>query len=246
MTAPIYIINMPSCKERWHTTASRLEHIGLKAQRFTATVGKTLTPKERALWYCPKKNKQHYHRDLTPGEIGCYVSHMRLWQKMVDENILTCVVLEDDLLIEEHLKSIIKVTEELKDWDLIKLSNNRAIPFIDTLSLTHNLVLGNYLKVPNGTLGYILSLEGAKKLLNRKPFYRPVDMDIQFHSEVGLKVVGIKPYPVAEDEHFESEIALANSGSHSSRSTFIRNLKHRICIYLQRKKISADISTVLK
>ncbi|MFT5529852.1 MAG: glycosyl transferase family 25, partial [Alteromonadaceae bacterium] len=127
-----------------------------------------------------------------------------------------------------------------------KLSDNRNFPFIDSAPLENNLTVGNYKKAPNGTQGYIISLSGAKKLLQRKPFFRPVDVDMQFHTEVGLNMIGIKPYPVAEDRSFISEITSANAGSHSNKSTFIRNLKHRLNLYMQRKKISADVSVITK
>ncbi|MBE0376465.1 glycosyltransferase family 25 protein [Pseudoalteromonas prydzensis] len=244
MSIPLYIINMQGCEDRWHTTQTRLNSIGMEAKRFSATVGKQLSETELQTWYCPSKNKKYYHRDLTKGEIGCYVSHMRIWQKMVDENIAVCVILEDDLFIQPHLKNVIEATLELQHWDLIKLSDNRDFPFIDTATLQDGLTLGNYKKAPNGTQGYIISLAGAKKLLTRKPFYRPVDVDMQFHGEVGLQMVGIKPYPLAEDRNFESEIANANTGSHSNRSTLLRNLKHRIRLYIQRRDKTADLANI--
>lgn len=246
MRAPIFIINMANSIERWHTTIERLNSIGLEGERFEATVGKALSESEVAVWYDATKNKKRHHRNMTPGEIGCYVSHMRIWEKMVNENIEYCIVLEDDLHIEAHLGDVIQHIDTLNHWDLIKLSDDRANPFINEHALSENLTLGNYLKVPNGCQGYAISLTGAKKLLKRKPFFRPVDVDIQFHSEVGLNITGIKPYSVAEDLEFYSDISAVNNGRHSSRSTFFRNLRHRKDMYLQRKKISADLQSIIK
>ena len=245
MSVPIFVINMQGSEKRWKTLNNRLANIGISAERFPATIGKELTKEQLDEWYSPQNNKQKYHRDLTLGEIGCYVSHMRIWQKMVDEKINHCLVLEDDLFIEEHLISIIELSSSLHGWDLIKLSDNRDFPFIDSKSLQHNFTLGNYRKAPNGTQGYLISLPGAKKLLTRKPFCRPVDVDMQFHSEVGLQMLGIKPYPISEDRSFESDIVMANSGRHSSRSTFLRNLKYRTCMYLQRKVKTAELEKIM-
>ncbi|WP_372763275.1 glycosyltransferase family 25 protein, partial [Pseudoalteromonas sp.] len=167
------------------------------------------------------------------------------WEKMVEENTPMAVILEDDLFIKKHLKTVITAAQQLQNWDLVKLSDNRNFPFVETSPLAHKLTLGNYLKAPNGAQGYILSLDGAKKLLQRKPFYRPVDVDMQFHSEVGLTMVGIKPYPIAEDRSFESEITRVSAGKHSNRSTFFRNLKYRTRIYVERKKITANISSLV-
>ncbi len=245
MSVPIFVINMQGSEKRWATLSSRLASLDINAERFPATIGKELTKEQLGEWYSAAKNQQKYHRDLTLGEIGCYVSHMRIWQKMLDEKIDCCLILEDDLFIEKHLKVTIELANTLHGWDVIKLSDNRDFPFIDTKNLADNLLLGNYRKAPNGTQGYLISLSGAKKLLTRKPFFRPVDVDMQFHSEVGLQMLGIKPYPIAEDRSFESDIVAANAGRHSNKSTLLRNLKYRTCMHLQRKEKTAILDKIV-
>ena len=241
MTAPVFVINMETSKERFDATYERLMQSQVVATRFNATVGKALTPEEVSHWYDATANRQFYHRNLTPGEIGCYISHMRIWQKLVDEKIPYAIVLEDDLHIEPSFAAVLANIASLTDWDLIKLSDNRDNPFFQQQPLGEEFTLGNYRKVPNGTQGYAISLSGAKKLLQRKPFFRPVDVDIQFHSEVNLNLLGIKPYAISEDLGFESEISKLNKGKHSNRSTFLRNLKHRTRMYLERKKTSGQL-----
>ena len=246
MPLPIFVINMKSSAERWQKTHSRLHSLGLECVRFEATVGKAMSEAEISTWYDADTNLRKHHRNMTPGEIGCYISHMRVWQHIHDKNIPAAIILEDDLLIENHLQENFKNLSQLQDWDMIKLSDNRTNPFIQTKTLSNQVVLGNYLKVPNGGQGYIISQQGVKKLLCRKPFFRPVDVDFQFHSEIALQIFGMKPYPISEDLSFQSEIAAVNAGRHSNHSTFLRNAKHRIAMYLQRKKISGDLSKVIK
>jgi glycosyl transferase family 25 len=235
---------MKTSTERWDSMTQQAAKLGLEFQQFEATVGKALNEQELTQWYNPHANLKKYHRNMTPGEIGCYVSHMRIWEKMVAENINFCLVLEDDIIIDEQLTDIIATFQTLKEWDMIKLHDNRQHSFYEKEVLADYLTVGNYLQVPNGTQGYILSLAGAKKLLNRKPFFRPVDVDIQFHSEINFKIIGIKPYPLKEDLSFNSEITVMNKGKHSNRSTFLRNAKHRVALYLQRRKPSANMVKV--
>jgi glycosyl transferase family 25 len=246
MNCPIYVINMDSSIERWTSTHSRLQEIGLAAERFPATVGKLLSEQELKEWYDSERNAKQHHRPQTLGEIGCYISHYRVWQKVVDEQIPFCIVLEDDLTIEPHLASVIDGLKHINHWDIIKLSDNRDNPFIDTVELNAELTLGNYLKVPNGCQGYAVSLAGATKLLARKPFFRPVDVDLQFHSELNLQLMGIQPYSVAEDRSFQSDITSINAGKHSHGSTFWKNLKYRIRMYQERKKKSASLDGVIR
>ena len=168
MTAPVFVINMETCKERFDATYERLMQSQVVATRFNATVGKALTPEEVSHWYDAAANQRYYHRDLTLGEIGCYISHMRVWQKVVDENIPYAIVLEDDLHIEPSFAALLANIASLTDWDLIKLSDNRANPFFQQQPLSEGFTLGNYRKVPNGTQGYAISLSGSEKATAKK------------------------------------------------------------------------------
>ena len=90
---------MKPCESRWYEVQKRLKDLNISAERFEATIGKNLGEQEFLNWYCPKKNKNSYHRNLTLGEIGCYISHMRVWEHIVTHSIPICVILEDDIII---------------------------------------------------------------------------------------------------------------------------------------------------
>lgn len=243
---PIFIINMKCSSERWESTSSNLKELGLSVTRFDATVGCELSEDEIKLWYDPVANRKHHHRNLTIGEIGCYISHKRIWQKMVEEKIPHCLILEDDLCIDETLPSVLQHIDQLRGWEMIKLFDSRNKGFIDSKTLDSNTSIGNFLKVPNCAAAYALSLSGAKKLLQRKLFFRAVDVDMQIHTEVGISVTGIRPYPFTQDKAFNSEIEAVNSGRHSNHSTFWRNLKFRVKMYFERKKLSADLTKITR
>tara|TARA_A200000113_G_scaffold55835_1_gene47010 strand:- start:2517 stop:3281 length:765 start_codon:yes stop_codon:yes gene_type:complete len=241
---PIFVINLATSPERWASASSRLLELNLKAKRFNAVLGKDLSSEEIENVYDAKANKKYHHRNLTAGEIGCYISHRNMWQKMVSENISKCLILEDDLLIDDELVDVLSHIQSLSGWDMIKIFDNRDVPFQEKVKLDDTYTLGNFTKVPNCALGYALSLAGAQKLLKRKKFFRAVDVDIQIHSEVGINIFGIKPYRISQNARFDSDIEAVNEGRHSNRSTFLRNLKFRIKMYLERKHISGDISKV--
>ncbi|RYV03671.1 glycosyl transferase family 25 [Shewanella sp. OPT22] len=244
MDLPIFVINMPQNIDRRQNIESQLSSMSLSATFIEAVVGKELTNAEVASMYDEQANQRCHHRDLSLGEIGCYASHRKIWQRMIDSNIQWSVVLEDDITVSKDIHSIIEALTDIKHTDIIKLSDNRNNPAIDSRQLSNNVTCINYKRVPNCTTGYIISLEGAKKLLSRKYFYRPVDIDLQFHSELNLSVIGLKPYCVKE-AGFDSEIAAQNNGIHNNSSTFFRNIKYRIRMILQRRKVSADLNTVL-
>ena len=108
---------------------------------------------------------------LTKGEVACFMSHAYLWKKMVDENIPHLAIFEDDIYLGNDVTRFLNDENWLESaWDLVKLEE-----FSPRVALGKNVK--NFdgeikrslfeLKSKNlGTAGYILSLEGAKKLLN--------------------------------------------------------------------------------
>ena len=45
---------------------------------------------------------------LSFGEVGCAMSHIRVYERIVAEGIERCVVLEDDIYLHMHSKAIIE------------------------------------------------------------------------------------------------------------------------------------------
>ena len=246
MSAPIFVINMPHSIERKNKIKSQLSELNLTATYIEAVVGKELSRTAIDSLYDAKKNHFLYHRKLTLGEIGCYASHRKAWEQFLKGNHEWALVLEDDILINKNIIKSIQATDYINHADIIKLSDNRNNAPAQKTNLPNGMQCISYKKVPNCATGYLISRSGARKLLSRQSFFRPVDIDMQFHSELKLILIGLLPYCIKEAD-FESEIALQNTnGIHSNSSTFFRNLKYRLRMKLQRFKVSADLTSILK
>jgi len=119
-------------------------------------------------------------RVMTFGEIGCFLSHYKIWERMVKYHVNSALILEDDVKFEPYfVLQLQRVFEEgaklLLNWDLIYLGRKRSPdakePFVEG---------SQYLVHPDytyWTLGYALSLRGAKKLLAGKPLEKLVPVD---------------------------------------------------------------------
>lgn len=44
-----------------------------------------------------KRGKRTYHSELISGAIGCYLSHIRIYKKIVEDNIPYAIIFEDDV-----------------------------------------------------------------------------------------------------------------------------------------------------
>jgi glycosyl transferase family 25 len=68
-------------------------------ERISAVDGSQLEHNELTQFYDVDLSRQQYHSLLTLGEIGCYLSHRKVWQKIVDGQLDFALVLETTLSI---------------------------------------------------------------------------------------------------------------------------------------------------
>ncbi|MDZ7811885.1 MAG: glycosyltransferase family 25 protein [Ideonella sp.] len=204
MPCPIYLINLPKDVARAALMHSQLAALGLLEQLhpMAAVYGRDLSEAETARFYSPEMNARQYHLPLSSGEIGCYVSHLNTWQAIVDSNAPGALILEDDVVLEASLPTLMAqlMAATEPQWDMIKLVGRDAEKTLASwpLNTTHRIV--RYARIPSMTAAYFISRAGAQKLLRRTPFGRPVDVDLRYAWETQLQVYGMLPYPVCLDQ----------------------------------------------
>jgi GR25 family glycosyltransferase involved in LPS biosynthesis len=135
-----------------------------------------------------KHNLRNANWDIEKGrgQWGCSFSHELIWRTIVKENIEYAIILEDDAIFKG---SESRIEETMK---MVKLLN-LPICFLgpdnhpeNTLSAPHDFsdnVCPRICRIKSnlGTMSYIISLQGAKDLLNiieEKGHYRAVDQVI--------------------------------------------------------------------
>jgi len=69
-----------------------------------------------------RNNPSWYLRDITPGEIGCVLSHIKCWKDAYENKFDSILILEEDFYPSEKFNQIIIST--LPKWDLIHLGRN--------------------------------------------------------------------------------------------------------------------------
>lgn len=101
------MINLERREERRRKMESSLKEIGLEVTPFAAVDGKLLTEeklKELNIQLLPDFIDPYNKRVMTLGEIGCFLSHYKIWERMVDEGLEEVLVLEDDIKFEPFFK----------------------------------------------------------------------------------------------------------------------------------------------
>jgi GR25 family glycosyltransferase involved in LPS biosynthesis len=139
--------------------------------------------------------KYGFNEGLLPGEVGCALSHLILWERLVRSEFDFFVVFEDDV-------SFLRPPSALKlfaDVDF-QMLNDRSNPMPDSLWLGPKSC---------GSDGYVVHKSGAKKFLdNFKHVDTPIDIMILKGSLLfgGVLRVAVSEPIVAHDDTFSSEI----------------------------------------
>lgn len=195
-----YVINLAAEAERWLAVQRQFSALGLAAQRVEAVDGRRLAPRDCAALCPPALNQALYHRPLDRGEIGCYASHLAVWRALLAGGEPFAAVFEDDVEVDAALPRVLDALARLpRRWHMVKLIGRAHEKVAGTVALggAHRLV--SYRRVPSLTCAYVVSREGAERLLARRPpFGRPIDVDLRHWWECGIGVLGVLPYPVRE------------------------------------------------
>lgn len=205
---PAVFINLSKDAERRERMTTQAAQMGLQVSRLPAVWWTELSAAEQARYFNSAKSHGRYFKPLGNGEKGCYCSHLKAWQQLLESKAPAMVVFEDDVRLLSSLKPTLEAIEKLPadaDWDMIKLYGREHEKIASQMPLVGDSTqLISYRRIPSFAAAYVISRRGAQKLLqSRIPFDRPVDVDIRFWFENDLRVFGVHPSVVALDDTSE-------------------------------------------
>lgn len=237
---PIYLVNLDRSRHRLDDVKKAMAELNLDFQRVSAVDGRAVSNSAVNAVYSHQLNTERYNYDLTMGEIACYMSHRKAWQKLLDSEDNAAIILEDDIVLDPLFAQLQKPVAALADsrfaqWDLIKLAQPFRPKESQPLETFGEFQLVDYEKPPMGACAYLVSRQGAKKLLSRVPFFRPVDVDMQWQWETGAHVLGLLPYTVDNSHTHESDIFSVANRHASKRRGWVR-LKEQWRFFWQNRR----------
>lgn len=103
----IFVINLEKDITRREFISGQLEKLGLLYEIVPAVYGKMLSTEERARHYNERKAKRHQSRILASAEIGCALSHLKVYRFMIERGIEYALVLEDDVSLPSNLNEFL-------------------------------------------------------------------------------------------------------------------------------------------
>ncbi|MBU3538169.1 glycosyltransferase family 25 protein [Polynucleobacter sp. UK-Gri1-W3] len=198
MSAPlnikIFVISLQRSLDRRKQVEKEMQKISLPWEFLDAIDGSALT--SNPVEYKPTKVKRLQGYELTPNEIGCYLSHKEAWKRCVSENAPT-LVLEDDFALAPNFENVLSTILEADDsWNFLRLQGLYEVPY-KTLFEKSGVAFVRNEGDAVGATAYLLKPEIAKQLIqNSADIYEPVDHFLEHHQKHGLEFLAIRPYPV--------------------------------------------------
>ena len=148
---------------------SILSGFGLETRFVDAVDGRKAGPAVDAFW-----NANPGRRLLNAGEIGCMMSHISIWRRIVADDVPCAVVLEDDLCVGPGFGEWTRAIGGLPDLGLLKLDTDRN-PVV-THSKPTTAIAGyecyRLLKGGSRTGGYVIWRSAAARLLSTAADFR--------------------------------------------------------------------------
>lgn len=166
---PIFVISLVRDTERREAMTKELA--GIDFQFFDAVDGRELDLSKyrnrmRSDWWRVMRG-----REMSPGMIGCFLSHYALWERLVETGTAYAVILEDDTRLDDNFTVIVeKIMENAAatEWDVVVLSMKRQYPIDRSLASLHGnwQLVRHRRRIGGVTRGYLIRREAAEALLH--------------------------------------------------------------------------------
>ncbi|MGL6471973.1 glycosyltransferase family 25 protein [Aeromonas caviae] len=197
---PVFVISLNRSMDRRAMVTKQMKHLNIDFEFFEAVDGRSLNDTDiGAVDFTLAK--EFCGHDLSMAEVGCALSHIRLYEKIISEGIERCIILEDDIYLHMHFKSIVEYIIGCNQADIVFLHHGKAKYWPILKMLPEGYRLARYMtpsrKSKRGIIsaaGYMLTLAGAEKLLAAAyPLRMPADYLTGRLQLNGLTASGVEP-----------------------------------------------------
>lgn len=181
----------------------------LDVEYFAGINGKALSEEERAALYDSVRCLKELGRELKPGELGCSLSHARLYKEIADRGLQAALILEDDALISGYIPQALQAALPALENDkprLILLTpasyHTRKTYSKATRYRIHKFLEGYYAS------GYLVNRKAAQVLSEQLlPIHMMNDNWTYFQKRLGIEIGVCVPFAVGISR---SEISVSN------------------------------------
>ena len=179
-----YVINLDRSPERLEHFCLQAAREGVDFRRISAVDGSRLdkSAKDRLL------SMSSGRLSLSPGQMGCYLSHRKAWTILLDDGFDYGFIAEDDVYLANAYPFLRTAKWLPTHFDLIKAETTHQV--CEFFADAHSTFSGHSLRRPKsyhfGTAGYFIARHGAVKLLRATENLCDAIDDIMFDNRLGV------------------------------------------------------------
>ncbi len=218
----IFIINLARRSDKREAVLRRAAALGLEVEIVEAMDGAAMSDVEIA-----GAAENWPACCMTKGVVACALSHLKIYRKMVDENIALALVLEDDALPQPDLATVLEDAAAAIDGDTAKvllLSSHYYHPQ-PLATLRGGRAIHEFADGSQGH-AYVLNRKAAEALhANLRPVVWEADKWWYFQALGYVAVECVVPHVVGVDGAAEkSDLQAARGTSHRKRRAYLRKI----------------------
>lgn len=109
----IFVINLEKDRARRQSVEQQMERLKLSFEFFPGVLGANLSKTELTECYSDRKARWNKGQSLVPAEIGCALSHIRVYREIIRRNLDYALILEDDVILDTNLPHYLTKLESL-------------------------------------------------------------------------------------------------------------------------------------
>ena len=114
-------------------------------------------------WAQPESWNDFWKMDVQPGEVGCALSHISAWNKIIEDNVSRALILEEDFIFKKSFKDLEEPSENWPyKWDYLNIGRY-------TFDKGDDIILNDTYCIPSlhyNMHAYVLTYTGAQKLIS--------------------------------------------------------------------------------
>jgi glycosyl transferase family 25 len=197
---PVFVINLERSADRRARIAEAFAAIGVKV-RFHAAVDGAASDLRTSPLYDRASRVAAYGGDLTSREIACYLSHLSVMRRCLEEGIERAIILEDDVRPEPGFVAAAQRLAAAPDcFELVRLYGLRPRAALDICQLTDSVKLVWPTHGLCGAQGYYLTAAAMRKILSAGKIAVPFDMMLDRYWRTDVSVFALSPYVISTQD----------------------------------------------
>lgn len=203
----VFVVNLDCDTDRMAKTAARLHALGVAYERYPAVYGCELSNETKA----KSVNRFRWHCAVgqfpTDGEIGCALSHLGLFRKILSDGEPAACILEDDVVLSDDFPDQMARVEQFllrNEGAVVQLSDRRHLASTEW-SISP-------FRGETGTYAYAIGRIAAQSILQvNYPLRYPIDWWHKFAEKGGVQMFRATPAVCDYDRSWESKTVIGRA-----------------------------------